>query len=104
MGAFSRNWFDCIKGMMCFSCLALWAAENSFSLKRFRTDTAELYSPIREVGEDLTVGKIILFITTTLGAQITAVLAAGPSDFQSPATAILRDESLFVFHRVHISL
>lgn len=89
--------------MMCFSCLALWAAENSFSLKRFLTDTTELYSPIREVGEDLTVGKIILF-TTTLGAQITAVLAAGPSDFQSPATAILRDESLFVFHRVHISL
>lgn len=72
--------------MMCFSCLALWATENSFS-KRFVTDTAVLYNPIREVGEDLTVGKIILFITNILGARITAVPAAGP-DFQSPATAV----------------
>lgn len=89
--------------MMRFSCLALWATEKRFSKKRFVTDTAELFSPIREVGEDLPVGKTILFITSTLGAQITAVLAAGP-DFQSPATAIPRDDSLFVFLRVHISL
>lgn len=64
--------------MMCFSCLALWARENSFSKKRFVTDTAVLHSPIREVGEDLTVGKIILFITGTLSARIAAVLPAGP--------------------------
>lgn len=60
--------------------------------------TLQCCTALSEVGEGLTVGKIILFITSTLGARITAVLAAGPSDFQSPATAVAGDDSLFVFH------